>query len=276
MSIPLLTVGQMAKAPYIFSRLLLSIWSVEELCYLFKTNPFILDKSILDRRLVTWLEGQCGLPDLAKKLNGLLKKSENTEEFVMAIIDYTGYLNDEEAKRVAEILKGNIGLSDYEKEINNADFLLKSGKFQRAKYEYDRIILTIPLSERAFLSRVYHNRGIALAKLFHFEEASAGFLSAFELSQNPESGRAYLISMRLFLDEIDYIRLISDRPAFHDFSLEVEHIYNQAVSVYNETDAKHTLDELILDKELGNGNSYHREIDRMIREAKQSYRFAVE
>ena len=271
MNIPILTLGQRALVPYTFHRLLLSIYSVEELCYLLKTNPFILDTQIMDKKLVAWLGESCGLPDLAKSLSLIIKKSKSAEEFVMAILTYTGYLSAEETERIALVFKGNIGLNDYEKEINRADFLLDSGKYQRARYEYDRILMSIPAGERLISGRIYHNRGVALSRLFLFEQAAESFLNAYKLTDRPESGRGYLASVRLSLDDVDYIRFIADHPSYYDFSLEVEHIYNQAVSVYNETDEKQNLDNLILDKAMGSGNSYYVGVKDLVAELKKHY-----
>ena len=276
MSYPLLTTGQRAQIPFTFNRLLLSVYSVEELCYLFKTNPFILDSTIVDRKLANWLERECDLPELAEKLIKIVKKSKSAEEFVLVILDYSGYLTNEEKTRITEVFKGNASVSDYEMEINRADFLLKSGKYQRARYEYDRILMTLPHGERVISARLHHNRGISLIRLFLFEQAAESFLKAYELSHRPESGRAYLLCIRLNSEEVDYIRFISEHPSFHDLSLEVEHIYNQAVSVYNETESKQELDELILDKAMGNGNSYNAGIANMIKDIKKQYRTATE
>jgi len=276
MGLPLLAVGERASAPYTFSRLLISIYSVEELCYLFKTNPFILDANIVDKRLILWLEKECGLGELAEDLLKVYKKNKGAEEFVKVILEYTGYLNQDEIDRVCGVFRGNVGLTDYEMELNRADFLLGSGKYQRARHEYDRILMGLPEGERVISSRVYHNRGVSLSRLFLFEQAAVDFLKAFEFGGRPESGRAYLLCIRLSMDEMDYIRFIAEVPAFHDFSLEVEHIYNQVMNRYNESDGKMQIDDLILDKAMGKGNSYNTGIDRLISEAKKNYRSFVE
>lgn len=276
MSIPLLAVGCRSINPYMFKRLLLLVWSVEELCYLFKNNPFILDNSILDRKLVSWLEEECDLADLAKYLNRLLKQNAPAEEFVMAIVEYTGYLNPAEAEGIREVFRGNIGISDFEKELNNADFLLKSGKYQRSRYEYERILFNIGHGERVISGRVYHNRGLALARMFLFEEAAASFLKAYELGESVESGRSYLLCVRLIMDEMEYVRFVSEHPGFADFSLEVEHVYNRVVGDYNGGEVKSRLDELILDKEVGRGNDYLRGVEGIMQGVKRGYRGWVE
>jgi tetratricopeptide (TPR) repeat protein len=239
MSTPLLATGTLAPTPYDFPRILLRVWSVEELCYLFKTNPFILDASILDRSLIAWLDNACQLPELARELAAIQRRNPKAvSEFVGAILRYTNYLNEEESLRIEEILAGNINVSAYEKEINRADFLLENGKYQHARQTYESILTIIPDGERLLSARIYHNRSVALARMFMFEQAAAGFLTALEMNGSPESGRSYLACIRLTMSEAEYIRFLGERPAFHDFSLEIEHIYIQALKDYNGTDSE--------------------------------------
>jgi hypothetical protein len=277
MSTPILAATQRAATPYAFPRLLFRIWSAEELCYLFMTNPFILDTAIIDRRLIGWLGEECALPELAQELDTLLKRRPgDAAGFVMAIFDYVNYLNAEESRRIAEIMQGNIDLSDCEREMNRADFLLSKGKWQAARREYERILLILPEGERLLLARAHHGCGVALARLFMFEQAAMSFSTAYELSGRPESGRAYLASIRLKSSDAEYIRFVAERPSFEDFSLEVEHIYKQALNDYNKTEAKLALDDLILDKAMGKGNAYYDGIGQLIEDIKQDYRSAAE
>ncbi|MDR2546972.1 MAG: hypothetical protein LBC96_05600 [Lachnospiraceae bacterium] len=278
MNIPILAVGRVAALPFHLERLILRIWSVEELCHLFKTNPFILDETILDRRLVAWLESECDLPELAGKLSLLLKKNGGVEAFVNTIIEYTGFLTAEEIERVNNVLHGNADLTDYEMEINRADFLLSCGKYQLAWREYERILSLLPqgageflLPSRSLLSRVLHNKGIALARLFMFKQAAASFLLAYERGGAVESGRAYLIATRLGMSDVEYISFIAERPIFRDFSLEVEHIYIQAANDYNGTEEKRNLDDLIFDPGISDGSDRRRAIDQLVAAARHTY-----
>jgi tetratricopeptide (TPR) repeat protein len=277
MNAPILATTKRAPVPYTFPRLLFRIWSAEELCYLFQTNPFILDTAIIDRKLVNWLGEECALPELARELDALLgRRPGDAAAFVAAIFDYVNYLTAEESQRIAEIMQGNIDLSECEREMNRADFLLSKGKWQAARREYERILLILPEGERLLLARAHHGCGVALARLFMFEQAATSFLTAYELSGRPESGRAYLACIRLKSSDAEYIRFVAERPSFEDFSLEVEHIYNQALSDYNETDEKLALDDLILDKAMGNGSTYYSGVEGLVENIKQDYRTAAE
>jgi tetratricopeptide (TPR) repeat protein len=260
MSIPLLATGACADTPYDFPRILLRVFSVEELCYLFKTNPFILDAAIIDRALIAWLEHECQLPELARQLSAIQRKNPNgVGEFVAAILNYTCYLTAEENEQIKEILDGNINVSIYEKEINRADYLLEKGKYQYARQAYENVLNVIPDGERLLSARIYHNRSVALARMFMFEQAAAGFLTAFEMNGLPETGRSYLACIRLSQSDTEYIRFISERPAFRDFSLEIEDIYIQALKGYN-----------------GKDTPAYRDLERVVAAIKRDYRNSTE
>ncbi len=272
---PLLCVGRYAENPYYFQKLCISIWSVEELCYLFKTNPFILDRDIVDKKLVEWLETECGLDELGVKLHNLFHKANSVSLFVMTILEYVNYCTPAEQKQIAEILQSNVGLNENEKKKKRGDFLLKSGKYLMALQEYDYILDALPKGELVISGPVCHNRGVAYAKLFLFDRAAESFLSAYEISGSEESGIQYLAAVRQMLKDDEYIRFIADQPQFYNLSLQVEHLVEQATGRFEETRENRMLFALQMYKEEGNVNSYYEEIDKITAEIKQQYRDSV-
>ena len=68
MSRVVLCIGKRAEIPYCVPVTGMNIYSVEELCYFFAENAFLLDGSIVNRQLVDWLEEQCELTELAELL----------------------------------------------------------------------------------------------------------------------------------------------------------------------------------------------------------------
>ncbi len=272
---PLLCVGQYAETPYYFPKLCVHIRSAEELCYLFKTNPFILDQDIVDKNLADWLAYECGLTELGHKLGEFLRKVGSTSMFVMTILDYVNYCTDAEREKIAEILQSNVGLNSYEKKKNRADFLVENGKYLLALREYDLILDMIPEGEILIGGRVFHNRGVALAHLFRFERAAESFLKAYELTGSEEAGIQYLCAVRKQLAEGEYIRFIADRPRFHNLSLQVERLLGQAGESFEETQESRRLFALKMYKEEGNVNSYYEEIGRLAEEIKRRYRESV-
>lgn len=275
MSHPLLCLGKYARTPYYFAKLRINIWSVEELCYLFKTNPFILDQDILDQGLVKWLEEECELIELAGRLHELFRQANSVSLFVSAILEYTAYDTVSEQKEVAAILQSNIGLKDYEKKKKRADYLAGNGKYQDAIREYDRILEMVPAGERLISGGVCHNRGVVLARLFMFERAAESFRQAFELTGREESGRQYLSAVRMYLPEEEYIRFIADRPQLFNRSLAAERQWEMAWSRFDETEENRMLFTLKVYKDEGNVNAYNEQIDDLMNEIKQRYRGLV-
>ena len=52
----LLGTGEYAATPYYFENLGLKVYSEEELRYVLKENAFLLDREIINQRLVRWIE----------------------------------------------------------------------------------------------------------------------------------------------------------------------------------------------------------------------------
>lgn len=272
---PLLCVGKYAETPFYFPKLCIHIHSAEELCYLFKTNPFILDQDIVDKNLADWLTYECELTELGEKLSGFFRKVGSTSMFVMTILEYVNYCTVAEQEQIAEILQNNVGLNSYEKKKNRADFLVENGKYLLALKEYDLILDTMPEGEILIGGRVYHNRGVAFAHLFRFDRAAESFLRAYELTGSEESGIQYLCAVRKYMTEGEYIRFIADRPRFHNLSLQVERLLEQAAESFVETEESRRLFALKMYKEEGNVNSYYEEIGHLAEEIKRRYRESV-
>ena len=96
----MLCTGKYAKKPYHISNLCANVYSVEELCYLFASNPFMIDHSIMDQNLITWLDAECGLTELSHKLTKLLGKGCQPGNFVHTILSYVNYCTPEDIKKI--------------------------------------------------------------------------------------------------------------------------------------------------------------------------------
>ena len=51
MSRVLLCTGKYAREPYHFKNICVNVYCVEELCYLFASNPFMIDGDIMDKHI---------------------------------------------------------------------------------------------------------------------------------------------------------------------------------------------------------------------------------
>lgn len=271
----LLCTGKYAQTPYRFENICVTIYSVEELCYLLSVNPFMIDAGIMDRKLAEWIDTQCGLTELGHQLLNLLQKGIQPGIFVDAILDYVNYNTKEERERIQEALQGSAGLTELERSKKQGDYLTETGRYQLAITEYERILTELPEAEKELRASVYHNLGVAYGNLFQFESAARYFKRAYELSDREESGIHYLLAQRKRLTEGAYITFLAENARYYELSLKVEKMLREATDGFEATRESRMLSALKIYKDEGNTASYYEEMDRIITRLKEHYRESV-
>ena len=272
----ILCTGKYAKNPYYLENACTNVYCVEELCYLFASNPFIINGDIMDKKLARWLDEECGLSELGHQLLGLFNRGSQAGTFVGMILDYVNYCTPREKKKIEEILQSNVGLTDYEKKKKQADFLLKNRKLGQALEEYDNLCRELPDTESGLKPSIYHNMGTAYAGLFEFEMAAIYFKRAYDMSGEQESGIQYLTAQRLYLHENSYISFMAEHGEYLELSLLVEKRFEAAKGGFEAGQDNRMLTALKIYKEEGNVASYYEDIDKIISRKKEEYREMVE
>ena len=89
---------QKAKIPYYIENISTNVYSLEELCYYFYHNLYLVDESILNEQLCRWLQEELNLPKLAAKLRSLFTRNFSLEEFLYPVFKEINYLTYEEMK----------------------------------------------------------------------------------------------------------------------------------------------------------------------------------
>ena len=87
-----------AETPYYIENISTNIYSLEELCYYFYHNLYLVDHSILNEGLLTWIQDELNLPKLAAKLRAKLGKFSSIEDFLYPVFKEINYLTYEELK----------------------------------------------------------------------------------------------------------------------------------------------------------------------------------
>lgn len=267
----LICTGKYADEPFHLKSVCVNVYCVEELCYLFANNPFMINTEIMDRELIGWLTEQCELPELGEKLSAALRRGIQAGEFVDIILNYVNYCTEEETQLIEEVLKSNAGLNDFERKKKQADYLLKNQRPMLAVSEYENLLRILPETENALRPFVYHNIGTAYAELFMFEVAARYFKHAYELSHDQESGLQYLSALRICLSEEEYIRFIAEHSSYHELSLLLEKKLTAARGEFEASRENRMLSALKIYKEEGNVASYYEEIDKLIGQLKEDY-----
>lgn len=273
MSLVVLCIGKRAEIPYCVPVTGMNIYSVEELCYFFGENAFLLDDGIANKQLVEWLEYQCDLPELAEMLYPLCKGSGNVELFVRTIVEYSGYFLDGDEEKVLSAVRDCSGRSVGERKKNRADYYLENGKYELAIKEYELL-----LKEREgcalsyFDGTIYLGMGTAFAKMFLFEQADYYLEQAYSVLQDEKVAFQMLAAKRLYMSEQDYICFVADNPGLFKVSQELEERLNEAEKMWQVSEKKKQLEDLKECKDIGEAQLYYEEIERMTNRLKEAFR----
>lgn len=273
----ILGTGRRAEKAYHVERFYVNLYSVEELCFLFVDRAELLDGEIVQREMVRWLDEECGLGDLAHELDALLNRKGSTAAYVGAVLEYVNIYPPDVIQRTEEIVRGNEGLSPYERQKAKADYLLGEKRYLAALQQYRNLAHTVPSSEKLLLARLYHNMGVACAAMFLYGQAAEWFKKAYETDGKREGLTMYLAALRMGQQENVYIDYIAKHPEYHDLSLEVERMVRRAEGSFEGTDENRMLVTYQVMKDegagaVGSSTPYYEEIEKLTAGMKSSYR----
>ncbi len=273
----ILGTGRYAGKPYFVEKFYINLYSIEELCYLLVEKAQMLDEEIMQRDLIQWLDEECGLNQLAHALYSLLNQNGSIAAFAGIILEYVNLYPPDVIARTEEIIRGNEGLSPWERWKAKADYMLQSGRYYGALKQYYALLAQIKEADRTLMAQVLHNIGVVYARLFMFKQAADWFLQAYEADGAKESLTLYLTSARLSSQDKEYIAFIGEHPEYHNASLQVERRIEQASGQFEATDENRMLFTLQVFKEEGNstaGNDtlYYQEVEKLTDGLKERYR----
>lgn len=267
----LVCTGNYAEEPFFFSNICVNVYCVEELCFLFAKNPFMINTDVMDKKLIEWLEKQCGLTELAQKLSASIKKGIQAGEFVDIILNYVNYCTESEKSEIDYVLQSSAGLNEFERRRKQADYLMQNKRYQMALNEYENLNRDLPETESDLRPVIYHNMGYAYAALFMFDVAAKYYKRAYEMTTDAASGMQYLASLRVYMSEEEYISFIADHPEYHALSMMLEKKINAAKGEFEASRENRMLSALKIYKEEGNVASYYEEMDKIIYRLKDEY-----
>lgn len=183
-----------ATHPFIFLNTKVEINTYEELCFYIYNNTVLISKSALSDRLFDWIRDELAMPELAARLVALSNKTLFAQDLLVEILNEGGYYEPEEIKTYMEAWQKYRRLTASQRKKLKADGYLGYRRYIKAASIYDDIIENRhDIQDKVFLGNVYHNRAIASANNMGTEEAKAYFLKAYELNNNEESLRGYLL-----------------------------------------------------------------------------------
>ena len=266
------TTGNYAEIPYYIAQTDTSVYCLEELCFALCRDTFLLDRGLLDQRLVRWLETECGLRELAGPLSSLVSSNASPSVFVGTILEYAHYGTEKLRRETEEMLRIGADMDASVRRKNYADYLTEHERFAQAVMEYERVLEEIPGMNYVMRSQLFHNKGVALCRLFSFEEAAEAFLAAYqENPENEEAAVSYLAALRMSLSEADYIAFVAKNPEWHEQSLEVETRMKEAQAAYESSELCREFTRLRENRDA----AYYETISEKLAQMQKKYREMV-
>ncbi len=183
-----------ASHPFIFLNTKVEINNYEELCFYIYNNTVLISKSALSDKLFDWIKDELDMPELAAKLVAMSNKTSFAQDLLVEILNAGDYYEPEEITTYVEAWQKYRKLTASQRKKLKADGYLGYRRYIKAASIYDDIIEhQEDIQDKVFLGNVYHNRAVAAANNLDVEDAKAYFLKAFDLNNNEDSLRGYLM-----------------------------------------------------------------------------------
>lgn len=213
-----------AQVPYYIENISTNVYSIEELCYYLYHNLYLVDKTIINEGLCTWLEQELDLGTLASRLRPHLGKFAGAEDVLYPIFKAINYLTYEELR----VLNGKLSQMNAEapavRKKKKGDCLVENGMYVNAIHVYQELLKDPELETvRAGLTAsVYHNLGCTYSYLFQMEKAVECFWNAYDLDQSKERLKIYLLAYRSVRTPLEYESRLTELSAGDDVRLEIK------------------------------------------------------
>lgn len=205
-----------AKRPYEVSRVHMHIYTIEELCYYICNNLYLVDYTIMNRRLCDWLEDELELVEMAEELRKCLDQNASLEEFILTILKGSVIYAPSEIVKVQSLLEHLRDQKEVEKTKYKADSLLKTGEYASAILVYQSIINKDwdESVDKTFYGRIYGCLGTSYGRLFLYEEAAMMYREAYLICEDADMLKSYLYCCYRALPEKEYVKMLSGNSIF--------------------------------------------------------------
>ncbi len=224
-------VGRYAGTAYTIKNTWIRVYCVEELCYYICNNSYLLEDEFVSNELITWLEEECNLPMLVRRIRTQLRQNSRLEAFVRVILEELHYCSEEEIVTIEQMILANQSKTSVEKTKVLADYFLKNRRYALALKTYGELLDEYE-KQLNFATRasVYYQIGVIYANLFLFEQAADHFKLAYSTYEREDYKTAYLAVNRLILSDDAYLKFISTVPDAYESTVVLEERLEQTLS----------------------------------------------
>ena len=205
-----------ARRPFEISRVHMRIYTIEEVCYYICNNLYLIDYTIVNGRLCSWVEDELDLPKLGESLREKLRNNCSMEDFILTILKESNIYAAADINKIQNVLEHLQNQKDVERTKYKADSLQNSGEYETAILVYQSIIYKDwdESVSKKFYGQVYAYMGAAYGHQFLYEEAARAYQEAYRICEQPEMLKAYLYCCYRALPENEYLKMLSGNPVY--------------------------------------------------------------
>lgn len=234
-----------AAHPYEISRIHCKIFTIEELCYYLCNNLYLIDYTIMNEQLCTWLEEELVMKDLAGMLRDVIRLNGSVEKFVLTILKYSRIYREPEMIRIQNVLERLKNQKDIERQKYKGDNLLESGEIEEAIIVYQAILNQEKdeTVDAKFYGRIYAGLGAAYGRLFLYEESAKMYDRAYQICEDQVLLKPYLYASYKYMSLEEYHILLTKHEEYVEINAQMrQEIEDLKLEMPTE------LDEEMLDK----------------------------
>lgn len=266
-------VGRYAETAYTIRRTWIHIHCVEELCYYICNNAYLLEEDFMNPELLHWLEVDCDLGTLAKKIRVQIRQGAKFEDQIRFLLEEIHYCPAEEIEEIGNMLAANRNMTSLQKKKIRADYFLKNSRYNLALQSYEELQHELDeTSDYKIKASVQYNIGVIYAHLFLFDRAAAFFKQAFDIHPRKEYQVAYLAANRMLMPEVDYMKWLGKQEGVMESSEILEGVLTQYKSQYSSSDEYMKMQGLQHLRRVGNYEAFALQLDQQNISYKEQYR----
>lgn len=270
--------GIYSQNAYYFERLDIPVYCMEELAFCLKENAFLLDTEIMNDSLLQFIGADCQVPELARQLYPMVHQKGSLSSFVTAILNYVGFFEKKVVQQVENTIRTGSGLTDYEKQKLQIDYLVEKKKYNAATEAYEVLIQAIEAEEPAnpknveVLADLYFNKGVVYTRMLLYRQAAVCFRRSYDLKKDRGAMQSYFFAKRMELSESEYVDMVAKHPECHDVSLQVERRIEELEKQWKGTTMCMGLEHMRQWRAMGEQLKYYEESEQIVDALKEEYR----
>lgn len=236
-----------AETPYFIENISTNIYTMEELCYYLYHNLYLVDETMINEGLCTWIQEELELPKLAAKLRPNLGKFASAEDILYPIFKEINYLTYEELR----VLNVQMKKLDSEplavREKQKGDALVENKMYVNAIHVYEKLLERedLEIAREGLRESIYHNLGCACSQLFQMEKAVEWFWKAYEERFSNEELKCYFLAFRSIRTPEEYVNRMKELQVEEDVQQGIRDALDQFARCPEKTVSPEEIDSLL-------------------------------